>query len=87
MTTSPMRFRRVWSHESGSPNGPPIVAGGLVWALDWNGAMLYAMNPVTGHTVLSRPTDSLEHFATPAVGDAMVIVPTGEGVEAFRTSR
>jgi polyvinyl alcohol dehydrogenase (cytochrome) len=87
VTTSPMKFRRVWSPESGSPNGPPIVAGGLVWALDWNGATLYAMNPVTGHTVFSRPTDSLEHFATPAVGDAMVIVPTAEGVEAFRTAR
>ena len=71
---------------SGSPNGPPIVAGGLVWALDWNGATLYAMNPSRG-TPSSAGRRMLEHFATPAVGDAMVFVPTAEGVEAFRTAR
>lgn len=86
VSTSPkMTFRRVWAPEFGSPNGPPIVAGGLVWALDWNGAELYGMNPVTGQVTFHRPTDPLEHFATPAVGDTMLIVPTAEGVEAFRT--
>ena len=66
------------------PNGPPVVAGGLVWALDWNGAALYGMNPVNGHVVFQRNTDALNHFATPGVGDGMVFVPTAGGVEAFR---
>ena len=87
VTTSPMKFHKVWSPGSGTPNGPPIVAGGLVWALDWNAAMLYGMNPLTGHVAFSEPTDPLEHFATPAVGDGMLIVPTADGVEAFRTGR
>lgn len=87
VTTSPMKFHKVWSPGSGTPNGPPIVAGGLVWALDWNAAMLYGMNPLTGHVAFSEPTDPLEHFATPAVGDGMLIVPTADGAEAFRTGR
>ena len=84
VTTSPMAFQRVWSPSTGSPNGPPVVAGGLVWALDWDGAALYGMNPANGHVVVQRNTDALNHFATPGVGDGMVFVPTAGGVEAFR---
>jgi hypothetical protein len=79
-----MSFHRVWSPSSGSPNGSPIVAGGLVWALDWNNALLYGMNPVNGHVVVRRSTDSLVHFVAPGVGDGMLFVPTADGVEAFR---
>jgi outer membrane protein assembly factor BamB len=81
-----MAFHRVWSPSFGSPNGPPIVAGGLVWALDWDGAALYGMNPVNGQVLVHRTTDALEHFATPAVGDGMLFVPSASGVEAFRTA-
>ncbi|MGD0985186.1 MAG: PQQ-binding-like beta-propeller repeat protein [Acidimicrobiales bacterium] len=84
VTTSPMAFQRAWSPSSGSPNGPPIVAGGLVWALDWDGAALYGMSPLNGHVVVRRSTDALDHFATPGVGDGMLFVPTTGGVEAFR---
>jgi outer membrane protein assembly factor BamB len=31
-----------------SANGPPIVAGGLVWATDWNNARLHGLNPRPG---------------------------------------
>ncbi len=82
---STMSFKRVWS-SAGSPNGPPIVAAGLVWALDWDNGKLYGMNPGNGQTVVERATDPLNHFATPGVGDQMVLVPTQGGVEAFRIS-
>jgi len=85
VTTSPMSFKIAWSPSLGSPSFPPIVAGGLVWALESSGA-LYGMNPVTGHVVFRRTTDSLEHFATPGIGDRMIFVPTVRGVEAFRTA-
>jgi outer membrane protein assembly factor BamB len=85
VTTSPAAFHRVWSPSAGSPNGSPIVAGGLVWALAWNNALLYGMNPVNGHVVVRRSTENLEHFVAPAVGDRMLFVPTADGVEAFRT--
>ena len=83
---SPFSFRRVWSSSTGSPDGPPVVAGGLVWALNWQSGGLYGMSPSTGQVTVSRSTDGLEHFATPAVGDKTLFVPTQGGVEAFRTS-
>ncbi|HXY42905.1 MAG TPA: PQQ-binding-like beta-propeller repeat protein [Acidimicrobiales bacterium] len=76
------KFKRVWS---GEPNGSPIVAGGLVWALNWSGGGLYGMSPTTGKVLIQRSTDGDEHFVTPAVGDGMMLVPTQNGVEAWRT--
>jgi len=87
VTASPnWSLRQVWTPSTGSPNGPPIVAGGLVWALDWSSGSLYGMNPVNGDVVVQRATDSLEHFATPGVGDKTLFVPTAAGVEAFDTA-
>jgi outer membrane protein assembly factor BamB len=83
---SAMTFTRAWSPSTGAPDGPPVVAGGLVWAVDWKAGQLYGMNPSTGHVVLQRSTGALEHFATPAVGDAMLFVPTQNGVEAWTTT-
>jgi outer membrane protein assembly factor BamB len=83
----PFSFRLAWSPSTGSPNGPPIVAGGQVWALDWNSNLLYGMNPTTGHVDFLRSTDGLDHFAAPSVGDGRIYVPTQNGVEAFATTR
>jgi outer membrane protein assembly factor BamB len=81
-----MTFKRAWSASTGTPNGPPVVAGGLVWAVDWNAGRLYGMSPSTGKVVVERSTGALEHFATPAVGDATLFVPTQNGVEAWSTT-
>jgi outer membrane protein assembly factor BamB len=81
-----MTFQRVWSASTGSPNGPPVVAGGLVWAVAWGSGELYGMNPSTGQVVLERSTGALEHFATPSVGDGKLFVPTQNGVEAWSTT-
>jgi polyvinyl alcohol dehydrogenase (cytochrome) len=83
---SAMTFTQAWSPSTGSPNGSPIVAGGLVWALDWTAGSLCGMNPSTGQVVVQRSTDALGHFVTPAVGDAMLVVPTLKGVEAWSTT-
>jgi hypothetical protein len=81
-----MSFKRAWTASSGTPNGSPIVAGGLVWALDWPAGNLDGMNPSTGQVVVRRSTGALAHFAAPAVGDAMLVVPTLKGVEAWTTT-
>ena len=83
---SAMTFKRVWSASTGSPDGPPVVAGGLVWAFNWASGGLYGMGPATGQVVLERSTAALEHFATPSVGDGRLFVPTQDGVEAWGTS-
>jgi outer membrane protein assembly factor BamB len=80
---SPASFHVVWAPSTGAPNGPPIVAGGVVWALDWHKNVLYGMSPATGKVVGSRSTDGLNHFATPGAGDGLLLVPTQGGVEAF----
>ncbi len=84
-TTNPFSFSQAWHPSSGSPAGPPIVAGGYVWSLDWGGDTLYGMARRTGHVAFVRSTDSLNHFATPGFGDGMLVVPTQSGVEAFST--
>ncbi len=78
-------FTQAWTASSGDPKGPPIVAGGLVWALDWSNGVLDAMNPVTGAVEFSRSTTTLNHFASPIAGDGLIVVPTHTGVEAFTT--
>jgi len=82
VNTAARTFRRLWS--SSSANGSPIVAGGIVWALAWNSAGLYGMDPSTGRVLLERATEPLDHFVAPAAGDDMLFVPTTGGVEAFR---
>lgn len=64
-------------------NGPAIVAGGLVWATDWNHAALYGLNPQTGQTVVRQSTPSMEHFTTPSASDGKLFLATGGTVEAY----
>lgn len=77
-------FHRLWAASSGSPNGSPLVAGGIVWALSWDNSGLYGMDASTGRVLVERATEPLEHFVAPAAGDDMLFVPTTRGVEAFR---
>jgi outer membrane protein assembly factor BamB len=91
VTASPRTLKLAWV-VSGGADGSPLVAGGRVWVLSWPGGGLYGINPSTGHVVLTRSTDQLGHFVTPAVGDGMLFVPAAQtgsghrgGVEAYRT--
>lgn len=64
-------------------NGPPMVAGGLVWATDWSNGMLYGLNPQTGQPVVRQSTPSMAHFATPSASDGKLFLATGQTVEAY----
>jgi polyvinyl alcohol dehydrogenase (cytochrome) len=64
-------------------NGPPMLAGGLVWASDWNHATLYGLNPQTGQAVVRQSTPSMAHFATPSASDGKLFLATGQTVEAY----
>jgi outer membrane protein assembly factor BamB len=79
-------FTRIWGPSTASPPGPPIVAGGYVWALDWNAGQLVAMDPATGFVKWTRSTISLNHFAPPTIGDGLVIVPGHSSIEGFATA-
>jgi len=79
-----------WSATSGDPNGPPIIAGGLVWALSTGAdggsgaAALLGMDPVSGALKVTESVSPVEHFATPGAGDGMMFVPMASGVKAFK---
>ncbi len=64
-------------------NGPPMVAGGLVWATDWSNGALYGLNPQTGQAVVRQSTPSMAHFATPSASDGKLFLATGQTVEAY----
>ncbi len=93
VTTGPHpSFRRIWIASAGQPNGPPIVAGGLVWAVstgaDGSGSangILYGMSPVTGKVLVTEQLDRpVSNFTTPAAGDGQLIIPLANGLEEFR---
>jgi hypothetical protein len=76
-------FTKVWSGPSQS-NGPPIIAGGLVWTIDWNHSRLFGLFATTGEVRLSvaLPLTPM-HFATPSSGDGLVFVPDGSEILAY----
>ena len=80
-------FSRAWTSASINP-GPPIVAGGVVWAINTSNGSLYGLNATTGATRFSAlslgPTT---HFSTPTAGLGRIYVPIGDQVIAFGQPR
>ena len=89
-TGSHPSFTRIWQASEGDPNGPPILAGGLVWAISIGadggngGNVLYGMSPATGKVRVSEQLSPVDHFVTPAAGEGEILVGTTDGVDAFR---
>jgi len=83
-TRSPAALHVLWS--ANVSNGPPIVAGGLVWTIGQNGK-LYGLDPATGkirqEATIGVPAN---HFPTPGIGDGLLLAPSAQNVVAFRTS-
>lgn len=71
----------VWTAGGGSC--PPIVAGGAVWALGYDGR-LRALEPATGKELFSddlgRP---VSRFISPSAAGGRVFVPDGDALVAF----
>ncbi len=68
-----------------SINGPPIIAGGLVWSLDSYGT-LWGLEPANGAHLVYEQTHAGEsnHFPTPTVADGLLLVPTTDQIFAYR---
>ena len=83
-STSPAAITETWQTASGA-NGPPIVAGGLVWSI--GGGYLYGLDPTSGATVhkLSVGSESND-FPTPSVADGLLLAPASDKVVAFSGS-
>jgi outer membrane protein assembly factor BamB len=63
--------------------GPPIVAAGMVWSVDWHTGELFALDPVTGATRFSADLGSVDHFVSPSAAGGRLFVGAGDRVTAF----
>jgi len=79
--TGARTFARLWT--SDATGGPPIAAGGAVWAEDSSSGTLRAFDPATGHTLQSFPTGGAARFVTPTVAGNDVVVAAGTQLHAF----
>lgn len=72
-TQSGGRLHQVWSHSTGGTS--PIVAGGLLYVYDPNGALdVYA--PRTGRLLAHLPAGA-GHWNSPAPGNGVIALPEG----------
>ena len=80
-------FSVSWSGPSFHP-GPPIVAGGVVWAMDTNNGSLFGLNATTGVQLFHAANlGQMTHFTTPTAGQGLIYTPVGNQVMAFGQPR
>lgn len=65
--------------------GSPIVAAGVLWAIEPDSAKLYALDPASGAVLYSTSLGSARHFSTLAATEGFVVAPAGQHVMAFST--
>lgn len=71
----------AWASSSGG--GPPVVAGGAVWSIGSDGALV-GLDPASGSVVATASVGAeANNFPTPGAGDGLLLVPTASRVVAF----
>jgi len=73
-------------HVTSSVDGPPTIAGDLVWATDAgtnDGSTLYGLNLQTGQAVIEQTTPATVHFASPSASGGKLFLATDHTVEAY----
>ncbi|MDQ6748669.1 MAG: PQQ-binding-like beta-propeller repeat protein [Candidatus Dormibacteraeota bacterium] len=76
------RFASRWTGPADA-NGPPIIAGGLVWVTATGSSKLYGLDPLTGAVKVTQTTPGMEHFVTPAATDGRLFLATGSTLNAY----
>ena len=80
-------FSVAWSSPSFHP-GPPIVAGGVVWAMDTNNGSLFGLSATTGATLFHASNlGQMTHFTTPTAGQGLIFTPVFDTIMAFGQPR
>ncbi len=69
-------------HAAVNADGPPVVGGGAVWALDHTSGVLYALDVRSGRVRGQYDAGSVSRFASPALGGGRAYVPTERGIVA-----
>jgi polyvinyl alcohol dehydrogenase (cytochrome) len=70
-----------------SANGPPMIAGGLLWVANHSTRTLYGLDLTSGvmrsHFLIPENGLQVNHFATPSAGGGRLFVGSGDQVTAF----
>lgn len=77
-TGTPTQLWKVTTPAAGSP----VVGGGAVWYMDYNGGELYALDPATGATKAQIQIGRAPSFTSPILVGDQVFVGTLAGVTA-----
>ena len=87
VNTSTPSFSAGWNAGAGKVYGAPIVAGGVVWAVDTNGSGLTGFNAATGTSVFQSASFGARRFSTPAEAGGQVFVASNNVVREFNLVR
>jgi outer membrane protein assembly factor BamB len=68
----------------GQGSGPPIVAGGAVWATAPGSGTLYALDLASGAVRVQRNVGTMQHFTTPTTYGDLILVAAGGRLVALR---
>ncbi|HEY1456314.1 MAG TPA: PQQ-binding-like beta-propeller repeat protein [Candidatus Dormibacteraeota bacterium] len=63
--------------------GPPIVAGGAVWAVSQGGGGLYGFDAATGAQIYNSAGFSANRFSTPSEAGGQIFVGAGNAIKSF----
>jgi outer membrane protein assembly factor BamB len=71
----------LW-HSSAAGEGSPVVGGGAVWVVDYDGGNLFALDPATGAVDAQIHLGALPHFASATLSGDHAYIGTLNGVVA-----
>jgi outer membrane protein assembly factor BamB len=69
-------------HGPAGTQGSPVVGGGAVWVVDYDGGLLYALDQATGATKSRLSIGRAPHFASPTLAAGHAYVGTLDSVVA-----
>jgi outer membrane protein assembly factor BamB len=84
VNTTARTFAPAWNAGGTETFGPPIVAGGVVWAISTNGSGLWGFDAGTGSTVYQSAAFPANHFVTPSEAGGSLFVPAGNVIRSFQ---
>jgi outer membrane protein assembly factor BamB len=71
-----------WTAQAGSAHGSPVTGGGAVWVVDYDGGVLYALDPASGAIKSSVEVGKAPHFASLSLSGSRAYVGVLDGVVA-----
>ncbi|MCU7731149.1 cellulose binding domain-containing protein [Actinoplanes sp. KI2] len=75
--------RELWRAAASVPaEGSPVIGGGAVWVVDYNGGVLYALDPGTGAALAQVRVGQAPNFTSPTLSGNRAYVGTRAGVTA-----